>query len=400
MTNTKLHSFPWSGSQTWDVDVLVVGGGPAGISAVTRLRWMKTMNPIPLSVVLANSGPLGGLAKLGNSILTGPSLAFPAGELVRRLKKDLEAYPVPIIEQKAVAIQKTDQQFTTTFEDGSTITSLAVILACGMLDLRNIQQFWQKGVSATFGNRANIIKILQRELPGAIKPLLLGGIHLLQLQQTIIALNPDTQLLIDCEPQEKNNIIWGNLDSIEPHKDGMMAIIHTSSGEIRHRTDRIILEFNSLELNRTPLPKGLLAHQDGYLKMAGTQGLYSAGDCSGPPFSAIVALGEGAKAGLEAYQYVHQFKYGSVAPLFAYYGDKRVTDEQQTPDDYLLQDQHIPVRLLQDCPTGGVDPETWICFDGKTSISQLKASIPDIYKQVQIALQLRAISLCSQTDQT
>lgn len=191
------YSFPWSGSHFWDVDVLVIGGGPAGLSAVTRLRWIKSFNPVSLSVVLVNSGPIGGLAKLGNSILTGPSPAFPAGEPVSRLEKDPAAYPLPIIQQKALSFYRHEDIYLTTLEDGSQITSLSVIMACGMLDLRNIQQFRQKGVSATFGNRENILRIFQQKLQAGRQPVILGGPHLLKLRQTIFALNPDTTQLID-----------------------------------------------------------------------------------------------------------------------------------------------------------------------------------------------------------
>lgn len=392
------ETFPWSGSHPWDVDVLVVGGGPAGLSALTRLRWLKTLNPIPLSVVLVNSGPLGGLAKLGNSILTGPSLAFPAGELVTRLKRDLATYPAPIINQAVVSVEKKEALFTTTLADGTTITSISVIMACGMLDLRNIHSFWQNGVTATFGNRANIRAILKKELKASQKPLILGGVHLLQLREMILAINPGATLLIDGKMQKNGeNTIWGTLDHIDRNTDDMRVNIQTERGVVSLKTDSIVIEFNSLELNRPAPPQGLTTADNGYLREQNQQGLYIAGDCGGPPFSAVVALGEGTKAGLSAYRYAHQFKYGSPAPLFAYYGDDSVLAEGT--DDYRLQDEDIPVHLLDHCP-GETDSSVWQQIDGRTSISKLKATHKNIYAQIITLLGQRAITLCPRRDHT
>jgi hypothetical protein len=123
-----------------------------------------------------------------------------------------------------------------------------------------------------------------------------------------------------------------------------------------------------------------------------------AGDCTGPPFSAVVALGEGAKAGLEAYQYTHQIKYDIQAPLFAYYGDPSVNDSTPDYDDFILQDNFIPVHLLSKKTKEG-DPLIWESINGKTTLADLQEKTgldnKSVHAQVKLLLQQRAVTLRS-----
>ena len=135
-------------------------------------------------------------------------------------------------------------------------------------------------------------------------------------------------------------------------------------------TDQLILEFNSIELQRSMLPEGLSADSTGYLQTDSSSGLFVAGDCGGPPFSAVVALGEGVKAGFQAYQYVHQYKYRKPAPLFAYYGDPGVTDNMDDPGDFPLNDELVPVPLVAAIPDN-VEPWFWEMIDGKTCLGDM-----------------------------
>ncbi|MBU0680349.1 MAG: NAD(P)/FAD-dependent oxidoreductase [Proteobacteria bacterium] len=399
--------FPWAGSHPWDVDIAIVGAGPAGLSAAIRLRWLKTMPPLPLSACLINSGPLGGLAQLGNSILTSPGLSFPAGELVKRLKRDLQKWPLPILRGKVVAVDHKKDHFKLTLEDGRQLTTLAVIMACGMLDIRNMADFWRQGVVATFGNRENIFTILKKELPTCANPLVVGGRHLRHLAKTIHTLNPKATLVVPISQQEveesSSALIMGELQEIK-EKDGKLvaAILKTAQGLIERQVDKVILEFNSLELERSPLPTGVPSQKNGFMTTCVhaqdvTPGLFGAGDCTGPPFAAVVALGQGAEAAFAAYRFVYEIKYGGKPALFAYYGDSEVTDTLTERDDFPLHGKLVPAKLIHDCPLPELNP-AWSLVDGRRSIAELSKEKglgeKELYGQLRKLIQERALTFC------
>ncbi len=407
MQCSSAADFPWAGSHPWDVDIAIVGAGPAGLSAAIRLRWLKTMPPLPLSTCLINSGPLGGLARLGNSILTSPGLAFPAGELVKRLEGDLHKWPLPMLSGKVVAVDHQKDHFRLGLEDGREISALAVIMACGMLDIRNMADFWRQGVVATFGSRENIFTILGKELPNCARPLVVGGPHLVNLRKTILDLNPQATLLVAASAKEHvathEAVMVGELETIRESEGRIAsALIKTAQGRVERDVDKVILEFNSLELERGQLPTGIPSQKNGYMTTGNggqcrVPGLFGAGDCSGPPFAALVALGQGAEAAFAAYRFAHAVKYGKQAALFAYFGDEDVADSLIDKDDFPLHSTLIPAKLISSCPLPEME-NLWRAITGHKSLAELSRQSAvdeeEMYQQIRILLKERALTFC------
>jgi len=142
-------------------DVAVIGAGPAGISAAVRVRWVKRDLAIPCKVALIDPSPPGGLTKLGTTNMIGPGWIYSAKSLHPHLTKDIERFNIPQIRTRARSVTRSDDRFEVRLEDETTLSARTVILAMGMRQSANEQQFWKRGLAATsLGIEASVHKII------------------------------------------------------------------------------------------------------------------------------------------------------------------------------------------------------------------------------------------------
>ena len=116
----------------YDVDVAVIGGGPAGMSAAVRCRWVKSYRSLPCSVAVFEPGPLGGLAGWRTCSITGPGYRYLGDGLIQRIKTDFERYQIPVVHERVVSLKHDGQLFTLETEAGTAVRALSVIIATGM----------------------------------------------------------------------------------------------------------------------------------------------------------------------------------------------------------------------------------------------------------------------------
>jgi thioredoxin reductase len=413
---TDLVSFPelpWDGVEDWHVDVAVLGGGPAGLAAALRLRWMKSIPATPLTVALINSGPLGGLAGLGNSILTGPELAFPSGGLPELLQADLANWPLPILRQRACSISSRDGRLEVSLADGRLLQCLSLVVAVGMLELVNLPEFWGRGFSATFGSAANVHRVLRRTLTSSSSPVVIGGPGLADMAEDLAAMHPGCRLVVPDQTgrtaegsrSDGPELIRGRLLEALGDSDGRLTGLRIEQAKEQRllEADCIVAEFNSLELARADRLPGLPLTEQGFVQGSASDlrtpvpGLYGAGDCLGPPFSAVKALGQGVQAAFSAYRWAYSLKYGQEPSLFAYYGDKRVLSGP-VEAEVDLGPESRPLRLLDECPQAEAE-RMWPLLDGKHGLEDLTEatglSQAEIERTINGLIEARAVTFAS-----
>jgi len=166
----------------------------------------------------------------------------------------------------------------------------------------------------------------------------------------------------------------------------------------------VVLEFNSLELTKPDRLSGLPVDAAGFLRVAGQNlqtslpGLFGAGDCLGPPFSVVKALGQGAQAGFGAYRFAYERKYGRPPSLFAYYGDEQAL-LGPLDREYPVHENIRPVRLLAASPREDA-ADLWPFLDGRHTLSELSRlsgrSLEELYIVVDDLINSRAVTFASE----
>ena len=108
-------------------DVVVVGGGPAGLSAALMLARCRRR------VVVCDAGrPRNAAAQGVHGYLTRDGV--PPAEFLRLARAELRRYDVEQRETTVTAVDRTNADFAVTLDDGARLTTASVLIATGVRD--------------------------------------------------------------------------------------------------------------------------------------------------------------------------------------------------------------------------------------------------------------------------
>ncbi len=317
-------------------DAVVVGAGPAGLSAALRIRWVKGHGAIPFRVLLLDPAGPGGLASWKPNVLTGPHWRIDSREIPGHLMEDLNLLEVPLEKDGAAQINKnTDGMFSVYTAQGNVIQTEAVVLATGLRGLCDERRGFGSRVSVTFQGADRFPALLRKAARAAKEA---GG-------PLVVIGHEKSQALVPLVEEEAGaagvEVAWllesGRLEGtahpqlhgwpVRMGSRGESLWFQDVEGRIRSLPcGHVFIDYHAFELrpsHRLILNPNPEREPSGHLRTdrqgrTSVPGLFAAGDCTGPYYAIARALGDGVSAGLSAWRWLWNRRFGGEAPLFAY----------------------------------------------------------------------------------
>ncbi len=296
------------------VDLIVIGGGPAGLTAaVYAIR--KRLN------CLLISPDLGGKANVRMQIEGVDTFnVINGGELVRRFRNEIEYLDFARLLEKALRLEKVDDVFVVTTDSGKRLEARAVILATGADALRlkasGADRYFLRGVSYSTVSYAPLFIDKSVALVGSGFMAIRGAAELAQIAGQVTLVAPthgdlDTPLgrRVLAAPNVTLLENW-EVAAVEGDEYARRLVVRSPGGEERVlEVDGIFVELGLLPHSELVSGLATVDEQGHVVVNCGAEtsvpGLYAAGDVTQlPAEQVVIAIGEGAKAALAAYEYL------------------------------------------------------------------------------------------------
>ena len=299
-------------------DSLIIGGGPAGASAAIY----SARKGIRTGVVAQRfGGQVADTVGIENFI----SVKETEGpKLVMALEQHVKEYEVDVMNlQTATRLSKTGDEIAITLENGAVLKSKTVILSTGArwreMNVPGEQEYRGKGVAYCPHCDGPLYKGKRVAVIGGGNSGVEAAIDLAGVVSHVTLVEFDTKLRADAVLQKKLNslpnvtIITNALSKEVLGADGKVTTLRYED-RANNQLHDIALEGIFVQIGLLPntdwlkgvidlSPRGeIIIDQKGETSMPG---VFAAGDCTTVPYKQIIiAMGEGAKASLSAFDYL------------------------------------------------------------------------------------------------
>ena len=299
-------------------DCIIVGGGPAGLTAGLYCARAK------LNTLLFEKGTLGGQIALTDLVENYPG--FPEGisgkELTKKFKEQAERFGLQILKKEVIKLEKVGKEIVLHLRTGELVRSKSVILAVGSnprrLGVPGEEEFLNRGVSYCATCDGALFEGVPVAVIGGGDSATQESLFLTRFASKVYLIHRRDQLRAQKHLQEKvfsnPKITFVPNKVVEEIKGGdfveKLLLRDTKDNSLSELPVEGVFIFIGLEPN-TGFLKGTIDLDDkGYIitdqrMRTSMEGVFAAGDCrSGATGQVAVAVGEGCISAIEAERYI------------------------------------------------------------------------------------------------
>lgn len=305
-------------------DVVIVGGGPGGLSA--GIYAMRAA----LETILIEKGAAGGQVAISDAVENYPGFEHITGyELSQKFLQHAQSYGMEIVQEEVVAVEPGLDFHTVRLANGDILKTHTVILATGgsprKLDIPGEDEYYGKGVSYCgvcdgFFFREKTVVVVGGGDTAAEEALYLAKLakHVYLVHRRD-ALRASMILQQRVKDECKIEILWNSVvTEIKANEEGVNAVDlqDTQTGEQRELSTDGVFVFVGFVPNNQLVPAGIKMNADGYVVTnekceTNMPGIYVIGDLREKYAKQIVvAAADGCTAALVAAYFVEMKKSG------------------------------------------------------------------------------------------
>lgn len=302
-----------------NVDVIIIGAGPAGLTAAIYTGWLG------LKTVLLESGIAGGRAYLAPKLENYPG--FPEGikgsELVEKMQKQAERFTVQFnFDEEVVGINLHDSAKHIVSRK-QTYDAKAIIIATGTqhrkLRVGGETEFLGRGVSycATCDGpffRRRTVAVVGNGEEAAIDALALSDIaNKVTVVSQLEGLDMEGAVLERLKSKANVDFVMGKVTEIMGDQVVKAVKIqdYATKQESELGVNGVFVALGGVPLTAIVQKAGIATDRTGCLTVDRNQqtnvaGVFAAGDCTCGGMQVATAVGEGATAGMRASAYIRR----------------------------------------------------------------------------------------------
>ncbi len=299
------------------VDVLIIGGGPAGLTAGIYTSRMG------LETVLLEKSSIGGNVAISSYIENYPGFpAITGAELAKRMKEHAEIMGVEIHEFEGVERLELTENFKRAITSKETYEAEAIILAMGSrhkkLNVPGEKEFDGKGVSYCAVCDGPLFKGKKVAIVGGGHTAASDGQYLAEIVDTLYIIHRRDDLRAEVVLKNrllsKPNVkpIWNTVveEIIGDTSVRKIKIRNLKTGEISElEVDGVFVAIGIEPNSEIAKEAGIKVDDNGYIivdkkQETNIKGVYAAGDITGGLQQITVSVGEGTIAAISAFEYV------------------------------------------------------------------------------------------------